>query len=270
MAKNKRGRKSKSPQKRIITDLLRQEKPKPRGLRGFVREYIRQLRRYLITGLLVWVPLIVTLWLSWWVLSTVGFGIEGMIRDLVLRANTLGEIYGQRFPSLRVLTAFQYRFGLGFLLAILLFLTTGFLTRYIVGRRVITLLERIVSMIPGINRVYVAVQQIRDVFVTRDGTVFQEVVLFEYPRPGIYAVGFVTARDQGIIQKNLGKPLIAVFLPTTPNPTSGYLLYLPPEDLTRLDITLEEAMKLIISGGAYLPNQNRLAGPPVAEGGQKP
>ena len=225
------------------------------------------MRRYLVTGLLVWVPLIVTLWLSWWVIRTVGFGIEDLIRDLVLRANAIGEVYGQRFPTLRVLTGFQYRFGLGFLLAILLFLTTGFLTRYIVGRRVITLLERIVAVIPGINRVYVAVQQIRDVFVTRDGTVFQEVVLFEYPRPGIHAVGFVTSREEGIIQNAAEKRLVAVFLPTTPNPTSGYLLYLPPDDLTPLDITLEDAMKLIISGGAYLPSQDRLAAPVDSSGG---
>jgi uncharacterized membrane protein len=113
--------------------------------------------------------------------------------------------------------------------------------------------EYLVGLIPGINRVYIASQQIRDVFVNRQGAVFQEVVMVEYPRPGLMVVGFVTSREQGIVQDALGTKMVAIFVPTTPNPTSGFLLYVPPKELTPLKISVEEAMKLIVSAGAYLP-----------------
>jgi uncharacterized membrane protein len=145
--------------------------------------------------------------------------------------------------------------GTGLLLCILLFLCTGFLTRYIVGRKIIATGEMIVGKIPLISRVYLAVQQIRDVFVNREGAVFQQVVLLEYPRKGIMAVGFITSSDQGIVQETAGRKLNAVFVPTTPNPTSGFLLYLSPDELTPVDMTVEDAMKLIVSGGAYIPGR---------------
>ena len=97
--------------------------------------------------------------------------------------------------------------------------------------------------------------QIRDVFVRRDGAVFQRVCLVEYPRKGVFAVAFVTSDEQGIVQETMDKKLISIFLPTTPNPTSGFLLYVSEDEITLLDVTVEDAMKLIISGGAYLPER---------------
>jgi uncharacterized membrane protein len=140
----------------------------------------------------------------------------------------------------------------------MLFLLTGILTRYLVGRRLIGYGEKVLIKIPFIRNVYRAVQQIRDVFVNREGTVFQEVCLIEYPRDNMYAVAFITSQDQGIVQEASGKRLISVFMPSTPNPTTGFLLYLPDEDVMRVDITVEDAMKLIISGGAYLPERASL------------
>jgi uncharacterized membrane protein len=229
-----------------------QENP-PRGIRGFFHEYFRQIRRYFITGMMVWVPLIFTAWVSWWLISNVGFGIEAFIERMVGRLNTLGE----RLAWFQFLSLLDYTPGLGFLLAFLLFLTTGFFTRYLAGQRIVLLGEQVVHMIPLINRVYIAAQQIRDVFVSRDGTIFQEVVLLEYPRPGLIVVGFVTSEDEGIVQRSAKRTLTAVFVPTTPNPTSGFLLYVPPDELTPLDISIEEAMKLIVSGGAYLPGRQQ-------------
>ena len=142
---------------------------------------------------------------------------------------------------------------MGFLITIALFLTTGFFTRYLVGRRIINAGERILDRIPIVSRIYRAIQQIRDVFVRREGTVFQSVCLIEYPRKGIFAVAFVTSTDQGVVHEALEKDMVSVFVPTTPNPTSGFLLYLDPAEVIPLDIGIEEAMKLIISGGAYLP-----------------
>jgi len=203
--------------------------------RGLFRQVWRQVWRYFITGLLVWVPLIITVWVAWLVIGKLGGGLERLIENL--------------FDRLRL----YYYPGLGFVVAITLFLATGLLTRYIVGRRIIYYGERILERIPLISKVYRAVQQIRDVFVSREGTIFQYVCLIEYPRPGMLAVAFVTSAQQGIVQEVAGKRLVAVFVPTTPNPTSGYLVYLPPEDITLLDLSVEEAMKLIVSGGAYIP-----------------
>ena len=246
--------------------LLLRRRPKPAdqytGPISFLRVYAKHLRRYLMTGMLVWVPLIVTIWVSWWLIKTVGLNLEAFIERLVLRVNAVGF----RVPSLHFLTWIHYMPGLGFLSAILLFLTTGFLARYLVTRRIIAFGEAVLGKIPLVNRVYVASQQIRDVFVNREGAVFQQVVLVEYPRRGLSAVGFVTSSERGIVQEASGKNLTAVFVPTTPNPTSGFLLYFPPEELAPLDISVEDAMKMIISGGAFIPGQQVEAeSPPKAD-----
>jgi uncharacterized membrane protein len=169
---------------------------------------------------------------------------------------------GERFEGLEFLTGLVYWRGFGILIAIALFLTTGFLTRSLVARRLILMGEKIFDRIPLISKIYRAVQQIRDVFVTREGTVFQKVVLVEYPRKGVWVVGFLTSREQGVIQHTIGKNAWAVFVPSIPNPTTGFLLYLSPEEVVETDLSIEEGMKLIISGGAYLPGTQ----PPGAAG----
>ena len=234
------------------TLIRRKDDDEYHDFRGFVRVYFRQLRRYMVTGLMVWVPLIVTLWISWWVISNVGFGLENFFKSAVERGNELGA----KWRWLGFLANLEYIRGFGFLITVFLFLSTGFIARYLAGQKIIAMGERLLGMIPFVNRIYMAAQQIRDVFVSRDGTVFQEVVLVEYPRPGLLVVGFVTSREHGIVQKTAARPLAAVFVPTTPNPTSGFLLYVPPEEITPLDITVEDAMKLIVSGGAFLPSKH--------------
>lgn len=229
----------------------RTERHRKRPQESFFRQYVRALRFYLVTGLLVWVPLIVTVWLTWWLFKNVGLGLENLIQNGYAALNEFGE----RVQGFSFLTGFVYKPGFGFLIALALFLTTGFLTRNLVGRRFINAGERILNRIPIISRFYRAVQQIRDVFVTREGTVFQQVCMVEYPRKGIHAVAFITSREQGIVHDALGKELHAVFVPTTPNPTSGFLLYFPPEEIVPISISVEDAMKLIISGGAYLPSE---------------
>ncbi len=230
--------------------LKKKDKPEaPHTFWGSVHYGYSQFWRRLLTGFLIWLPLIITLWVSYVVAEKLIFGLEDFIKAGVDRLHSLAG----RFEALAFLQEITYRRGLGFLLAISLFLTTGYLTRYLVGRKLIAFGERIVRFIPFFNRVYHAVTQIRDVFVSRDGAVFQQVCLIEYPRPGLTAVAFVTSTEQGIVQRAVGKELTAVFVPTTPNPTSGYLVYLAPEEITPLDISVEDAMKLIISGGAFHP-----------------
>lgn len=224
------------------------------GLARFIRAYFRQMQRYVTTGVMVWVPLFITIWVSWMFISKIAQTISFAMEHVEAYLNELGT----RVQALDFLEHFRFdspvaSLGTGFLLAVLLFLCTGFLTRYLLGRKLIALGEAIVGKIPLISRVYLAVQQIRDVFVNREGAVFQRVVLLEYPRKGVLAVGFVTSAEQGAIQHAAGDEYLAIFLPTTPNPTSGFLLYLRPDETIPVDMTVEDAMKLIVSGGAYVP-----------------
>jgi len=220
-----------------------------RAEQGFLRQYFRALRFYFVTGLLVWVPLISTVWLTWWLFKTVGLGLERLIQSGYAALNRLG---GQ-VDALSFLKGIVYVPGFGILIAIALFLTTGFLTRSLVARRLINTGERLFDRIPLISKIYRAVQQIRDVFVTREGAVFQKVVLVEYPRTGVWVVGFLTSREQGIVRGVLAEDKWAVFVPSIPNPTTGFLLYVSPSDVRETNLAIEEGMKMIISGGAYIP-----------------
>lgn len=200
---------------------------------------------------MVWTPLLVTIWLTWWLFTNVGLGIENVIENIFGRLNGLGE----RIEKLKFLASLKYTKGSGFLITVALFLTTGFIARNIIGLRLIRSIERMLNRVPGINRIYKAVGQIRDVVVGRQGAVFQQVCIVEYPRKGVHVVAFVTSKEKGIVQESLDKNLVAVFVPTTPNPTSGFLLYLTPDEVHEIDLPVEEAMKLIISGGAYIPGK---------------
>jgi uncharacterized membrane protein len=110
------------------------------------------------------------------------------------------------------------------------------------------------DILPFINSVYRTVKQIVETFGRQKKAVFQEVVLLEYPRKKSYVLGFLTSKAQGEPQAVTGEEIVNVFIPTTPNPTSGFLLMIPQEDITRLDMTIAEGMKLIISGGAVVPH----------------
>ncbi len=222
------------------------------GIAGVIQHVRRTVFGYFLTGMLVWIPLIVTVWIVSLLINNQVMGIERVARNFFGHVRNLGD----RVSWLGFLTEFQYKTGFGIMLVVMIFLLTGILTRYLLGRRLISSGESILARIPLISRIYRAVKQIRDVFFDRGGAVFQRVCLVEYPRPGLVAVAFVTSSEQGLVQEAIGKELIAVFVPTTPNPTSGYLIYLPPEEVRFLDITVEEAMKLVVSGGAYIPGSS--------------
>ncbi len=226
-----------------------QVRPRKTGIAGVFQHVRRTVFGYFLTGMLAWIPLIVTVWIVRLLINNQVLGIERLARDVLGYLRDLGE----RISWLGFFTEFKYQPGLGVTMVVIIFLLTGILTQYLLGRRLISSGERILARIPLISRIYRAVKQIRDVFFDRGGAVFQRVCVVEYPRPGLVAVAFVTSSEQGLVQAAMNKELIAVFVPTTPNPTSGYLVYLPPEEVTYLDISVEEAMKLVVSGGAYIP-----------------
>lgn len=136
---------------------------------------------------------------------------------------------------------------------VILITALGFLSNYFLGRLFVKIAERLITSVPFIKSVYNTAKQIVDTFRQQKEAVFQKVVLVEYPRPGCYALGFLTGTARGETQIKTGKTIVNVFIPTTPNPTSGFLLLIPKEDVLSLDMSIADGMKLIISGGAVVP-----------------
>ncbi len=203
----------------------------------------RRLRNYFVTGLLVLVPISLTLF----IINYLFLKIDSILRDVIykfFRAQLGLPLGDEPIP------------GLGFITLILLILVTGLLARNYLGKKIIQFGELILARIPIISRIYSTIQQISQAFLSEKREVFKKPVLFEYPRRGIYSIGFYTQDTRGPVQDALDEDVVSVFLPTTPNPTSGFLLFVPKTEIIDIDLSVEEAMKLVISGGAIIP-QNK-------------
>ena len=144
-------------------------------------------------------------------------------------------------------------------LAVVLITLIGRLARNFIGRQLIQLMDRTLLHVPLLNKIYGAIKQVNQAFTSSQKSSFQQVVLVEFPSKGIYSVGFVTGQQHGEIQEKTKEPLVSVFIPTTPNPTSGFLILIPENQLTKLDMSVADGIKLIISLGSvapeYLPSQ---------------
>jgi uncharacterized membrane protein len=195
---------------------------------------LSRLRRYLVTGLIVVAPIGMTVWVLVWLFEH------------------LDAILGQWLPA-------PVRFpGVGLLALLVILLFVGWMLRWAVGRRLVSGWNRILSRLPLTRRVYNASSQIVQSLLDRDENIFQSVALIEYPSAGSYAVVFVTASaPASVAALQPGEDLVSVFLPTTPNPTTGYLLLVPARRLKVVDMTIEDAMKFIISAGVVTPEPDR-------------
>lgn len=139
--------------------------------------------------------------------------------------------------------------------AVIVFVTIlGFLSQYVFGKIFLGVIERAIQRIPGIGAVYNSVKQIVATFGTQNRNLFSKVVLVEFPRKGVWAIGFLTNKAQGEAQARTAVEVWTVFVPTTPNPTSGFLIMVPLEEIVELDMSVGDGMKMIISGGAVVPN----------------
>ena len=203
---------------------------KPKG-------FLRNLNRNLVTGALAVGPIAITLFLLWkgfqmmdGILATL---MNFLIRD-ILHIEVLG---GKPIP------------GLGFITLIIILLITGYSARHMFGNWMLVKIRGLISQIPLVNRIYKAIEQISQAIFSGQREVFKRAVLIEYPRKGIYSIAIMTADTGGMIQDKLPEDSISVFLPTTPNPTSGFLLFVPKREVIELEISVEDALKLIISGG---------------------
>lgn len=147
--------------------------------------------------------------------------------------------------------------ALGFIVTILLIALVGAATRLILLRNFFGFWERLLSRVPTIGKIYLTIKQISRAFLGQGKHVFEKVVLVEYPRKGIYSLGFVTAQGCEEIQRKIGSEVIYVFLPTAPNPTNGYFLVVPKEEVVPLEMSVADGFKLVVSGGTFSPPTNK-------------
>ena len=201
---------------------------------------MKRLRRYLVAGLLVWMPLGVTYVL-------VRFLVGLMDRSIAYLPYKFQpeSWYGQAIP------------GLGVILTIIVILVTGILVANFVGRKVVGGWESLLERIPIVRSIYSAAKNFAEIVFSDSGNAFNKVLLVEYPRKGLYTLTFQTATEVGEIQGRTGLDVIACFVPTTPNPTSGFIIIVPKKDVIELDMEVEEAVKLVMSLGVVVPTWNK-------------
>jgi len=205
---------------------------------------ITSFRNAFLTGLLLLAPLVVTIVAVLKIIDVVG----GTFRPL------FAYVIPQRLQSFSLVWDLAATIVVFILIALF-----GFVSHLFFGRFLLDLGERIVLGIPGLSTVYGSVKQVVATFGSQNRNVFSQVVLVEYPRPGVWTVGFLTGKTQGEIQARTGQELWSVFVPTSPNPTSGFVLFLPPSEITPLDMSVGDGMKMVISGGAVVPPADRSA-----------
>jgi uncharacterized membrane protein len=205
---------------------------------------LQRLRGDFLTGLVVVLPMFLTVYLVW---ATIHF-IDAKVVPLIPTAYNPENVFGRNI------------FGLGVLVFLVFTTLVGALTKGIVGRQVLQVSERLVERTPIVRSIYNGLKQIVETLFAQSGTSFKQACLVEYPRKGLWAVAFVATDARGEIPGKAGEPdLVSVFLPTTPNPTSGFLLFVPRRDVVPLDMTVEEAAKLLISAGLVTPPAPRPA-----------
>lgn len=207
-------------------------------------EALQRWRANFVTGLLVVLPTVVSIAIVRWV-----FGTVSDVTDLLLffLPRSLTHAEAGHGPIL------WYWSLLALVLGVLLVTLIGRATRNYIGRRLIRALDELMSRVPLLNKIYGTVKQVNEAFSTGKKSSFKQVVLVEYPRTGVYSIGFVTSDEHPQASARVGQPLLGVFIPTTPNPTSGFLVLLPPEQVIRLEMSVAEGIKYIISLGAVTP-----------------
>jgi uncharacterized membrane protein len=195
-------------------------------------------RNAFISGALMLAPLWVTVWAFSKIVDIVGGTFRPLYEDYLPQSL-------QRIPFFWDLVA---------TVAVVLFVTAlGYLSHYVFGKFFLSMGERAIQRIPGVGGVYNSVKQVISTFGSQNRNLFNKVVLVEFPRKGSWSIGFLTNKTQGEAQSHAGPETWTVFVPTTPNPTSGFLLLLPREEIVELDMSVGDGMKMIISGGAVVP-----------------
>jgi uncharacterized membrane protein len=210
----------------------------------------RNLKRYFITGLLIWVPLVITMWVLNLLVSTMDQTLLLLPQDLRTE-----KWLGMHIP------------GLGVLLTLLIVFLTGLLATNIIGQRLVVYWERVLARIPVVNSIYNGVKQVSDTLFSPTGQAFRKALLVQWPREGMWTIAFMTGVPGGDVVNHLPGDYVSVYVPTTPNPTGGYFVIVPRKDVIELDMSVDAALKYIISMGVVAPNARKVDALPVAQHG---
>jgi len=204
-----------------------------------VKTVAAALKRYFLTGLLVITPI----WGTVLILKTLFLTVDGILGDMLARIVTPG----------------YYVPGLGILTLIFVIFLTGIAAANFIGGRIVKLWEEFLHRVPVVRGIYSTLKSVTDILSFKEREKYNKVVLIQFPKNGHYCFAFVTGTTVGQIQEVTTEPLLNVYVPTSPNPTSGYFLLVPEKEVVPLDISVEEAMKLIVSGGLYSPGASAQA-----------
>ncbi|MFQ5432967.1 MAG: DUF502 domain-containing protein [Nitrospinota bacterium] len=199
-----------------------------------------KLKKIFFAGILVTLPLALTVFLLQFFFVRLDAQLSPAVTKLLLRLNVPID------PDYRIP-------GLGLVTIIVIVFLAGLFTRNIIGRKLVDFGEGLLVKIPIFKNIYVGAKQVIETFGKSRAGAFRKVVLIEYPRHGIYSLAFVTNDRQGEVEKRVEQEMVSVFVPTTPNPTSGYFLMLPKKDVVELDMNVEDGIKMVISGGLVTP-----------------
>ncbi len=213
------------------------EKILDEDLNATARGPVARLRGYLLAGILVTAPISITIYLTYIFLSVVDNNVARLLPK---------EWYDALYGGTTIP-------GIGLVIALSGFVLIGWFATNFLGRLFIRISEYIVDRMPVIRTLYGAIKQIFETIMASQSSAFREVVMLEYPRKGVWSIGFVTGISQGEVQEHTAKETVNVFVPTTPNPTSGYLLFVPKKELIYLNMSVEEGVKLVVSAGIITP-----------------
>jgi uncharacterized membrane protein len=190
-------------------------------------------KRYLLAGLLLWTPIAITIWVITWV-----FDALDNVLPVALRSEVL---FGVHVP------------GFGVLVVVLFILVTGFLAANLIGQKLVEVWEGVMRRIPLVRSIYSSVKQVSDTILSPNGQAFRQAVLVQYPRHGSWTIGFLTGTPSAEVASHLPADCVSIYVPTTPNPTSGFFLMMPRTEVVELSIGVDAALKYVVSMGTVPP-----------------
>ncbi len=208
---------------------------------GSLKKFFLRLRAYLLSGILVTSPLVLTLYVAWTAVTSIDSAITSLIPDRF----SFDGYFSFHIP------------GLGLLVAIIVFILIGWLAAGFLGSLLLRIGDNVMDRTPILRGLYSAIKQIFQAVFERDKSSFRQAVLIEYPRKGLWSIGFVTGVTKGEVQQKLNDEVVNVFVPTTPNPTSGFLLFVPRSQVQLLSMTVEQGIKMVVSAGIVTPDFSR-------------
>ena len=211
----------------------------------FYSKIFVSLRNNFFKGILISVPIFITFYVAWILIKFFDNKVTPVLGPLIPKHLNPSNYLPFEIPGIGLLTVFIF------------FAIIGFLTTGLFGRIFSSLVEKILSKIPVLRNIYSGLKQLFETILSKRSNSFREVILLEYPRKGIWAMGFLTGDTEGEVQRLTKNSMINIFLPTTPNPTSGFLLFVPAKDVLRLSMSVEEAIKMIISAGILTPSERQ-------------